>query len=313
MIWGAIVVAAGRGTRFGRPKQLVEVAGKPLVAWSIESFAAMLEIADLVIATEREYVDAVESIARAFANHLTVRVIVGGQTRQESVFNALQALDGRCTGVLIHDGARPLVRPNDVRNGMRLVRPGIATLLASPVIDTIKVVDENGLVTKTLDRATLWGAQTPQFATVRDMRRAHIDARATGFQSTDDSALLERAGVDVVVVAGSPENTKVTHPDDLARIEPILRERGPLGDGSREILLIEAFVPEPAVEAVCNEIERRTGTLDGIERDLPTAVVVRAFLPSSQLRDFGLHLHAIAGEEALFTTHLSHVLTADDR
>ncbi len=312
MIWGAIIVAAGHGTRFGRPKQLVEVAGKPLVAWSIESFAAMLEIADLVIATEREFVEPVETIARACCGHLTVRVVVGGATRQASVRNALAALDNRCVGVLVHDGARPLIRPNDVRNGMRPVRNGISTLLAAPVVDTIKVVDERGRVSRTLDRSTLWAAQTPQFATMRDLVHAHVEGDRTGFVATDDAALLERIGVEVVVVPGSAQNIKVTHPGDIARIEPMLSVRAPLDNGEREVLVVESYVPEAAVSPVCVELERRLGTIDGIERDLPNAVVVRAFVRSSQLRDYGARLHELAGDEAMYTTHFSHVLSAED-
>jgi 2-C-methyl-D-erythritol 4-phosphate cytidylyltransferase len=115
---------------------------------------------------------------------------------------------------------------------MRAVRPGVASLLAAPVVDTIKVVDGERKVIRTLDRTTLWAAQTPQFATARDYRRAHAEAvRYDWPRATDDAALLERAGFDVVVVESSPENIKVTHPADLARAETIVRERA-LGPAS---------------------------------------------------------------------------------
>jgi 2-C-methyl-D-erythritol 4-phosphate cytidylyltransferase len=123
------------------------------------------------------------------------------------------------------------VQPADVRAGMRAVRPGTAALLAAPVIDTIKVADAAGKVVRTLERSELWSAQTPQFATARDMRRAHAEAaRADAPPATDDAALLERAGLDVVVVPGPPENFKVTLPGDLARADALLRERAPLDE-----------------------------------------------------------------------------------
>lgn len=309
MIWGAVIVAAGRGTRFGRPKQLIELAGKPMLAWSVEAFAAMPEIAELAIVTEPEFVTSVEAIVHARVQHATVRVVRGGPNRQASVRHGLEALTHGVAAVLVHDGARPLVRIEDVRAGMRPVRPGTATLLATPVVDTIKIADAEGKITRTLDRGALWAAQTPQFATARDLRRAHADAIRHGDPpATDDATLLERAGLDVVVVEGSAENFKVTLPADLARAEALLRERvdeGPRAD--EEILLVECFIDRRAVDDVLLELEGRDARVDEIDRDLPGAIVVRAYATRSALRGFGTRLHALAGEDAVFTTHLSHL------
>ena len=99
-------------------------------------------------------------------------------------------------------------------------------MLAAPVVDTIKIVDpETMIVKQTLDRETLWGAQTPQLATMHDLRRAHDEASAQGIEATDDTALLERIGIEVVVVPGSTENFKVTLPQDLMRAEALLHAR----------------------------------------------------------------------------------------
>jgi hypothetical protein len=222
----------------------------------------------------------------------------------------IAALSENCAGILVHDGARPLVRAHEIRAGMRMVRPGKAALLAAPVIDTIKIVDDEQRVTRTLDRATLWAAQTPQLAAARDLRRVHAEAERFGWPSvTDDAALLERGGVDVVVVAASADNFKVTLPGDLVRAETILRERGPLPVDDAEVFLVECFVSADAVDAVLAELESRHARIDGIDRDLPTAVAIRAYLGSDELRGFGRQLHALAGEDALFTTHLSHLAT----
>lgn len=229
MSWGAVIVAAGRGQRFGRPKQLIDIAGKPMLAWSIETFAAMPEITRLVVTTESEFVTPVEALLERTAPNLEACVITGGAERQDSVRLALARLEqDDAAGIryaLVHDGARPMIRADDVRRGMTAVTPGAGALLAIPVVDTIKTVNGSRKVTSTLDRGKLWAAQTPQFGTLADLLRAHRDAQARGVRVTDDAALLEDAGLDVIVVEGSAENFKVTVPADLARAELILRER----------------------------------------------------------------------------------------
>ncbi len=224
-----VIVAAGRGVRFGRPKQLVEVAGRPLIAWSIAAFGAMREVDDLVIATEPEHIEGMQRLASTWAQRLSTQVIAGGATRQDSVRAALAAVPAHCQAVFVHDGARPLVQVDDVRAGTELVKEGVASLLAAPVVDTVKVVARGGrAVERTLDRTELWAAQTPQFATLADLRRAHEAAQRDGLEATDDAALLERIGVLVLVVPASGQNFKVTVRGDRDLAETILRERSSL-------------------------------------------------------------------------------------
>ena len=225
MKFAAVIVAAGRGVRFGRPKQLVEVAGRPLVAWSMSVFGGMPEIDDLIIATEAEHLATMETLANTYASRLRTVVVRGGATRRESVRNALDAVPATCDALFVHDGARPLILASDVRAGMAATAPGIGALLAAPVVDTIKVVERGGTrVRATLDRSELWAAQTPQFGTLADMRRAHA-AAPDALEATDDAMLLERSGCDVVVVRTSSENFKVTVRGDRDLAEAILRER----------------------------------------------------------------------------------------
>ncbi|HZY95657.1 MAG TPA: 2-C-methyl-D-erythritol 4-phosphate cytidylyltransferase [Candidatus Cybelea sp.] len=226
MKWAAVVVAAGRGARFGRPKQLIELAGLPMIGWSIQTFGGMSEIAEIVIATEPELIDPVRELSARLAPDCPVRVVRGGALRQASVCEGLRAVTPECERVLVHDGARPLVCAPDVRAGMREVREGRATLLASPVVDTIKVVESpSRRVSTTLDRRTLWAAQTPQFALTAELRKAHERAIQDGVTATDDAALLEHIGIEVTVIPSTSENFKVTLPADIARAEAILRER----------------------------------------------------------------------------------------
>ncbi|HVR46603.1 MAG TPA: 2-C-methyl-D-erythritol 4-phosphate cytidylyltransferase [Candidatus Binatia bacterium] len=226
MKWAAVVVAAGRGARFGRPKQFLELAGLPMVGWSIKRFAGMPEIDELVVATEEECVDRMRSLVARLAPDLAARVVRGGPSRQGSVYEGLIAVSPEIEAVLVHDGARPLVGASDVRAGMREVRAGRAALLAAPVVDTIKVVEAQSRIVKmTLDRRTLWAAQTPQFALAAELRAAHERAQRDGIAVTDDATLLEQSGIEVAIVAATGENFKVTLPADVARAEMILQER----------------------------------------------------------------------------------------
>jgi 2-C-methyl-D-erythritol 4-phosphate cytidylyltransferase len=220
--WAAVIVAAGRGARLGRPKQFLELAGLPMVGWSIRTFAGMPEIGALVIATEPESIDDMKALAGRLAEHIAVNVVRGSVTRQGSVRAALAAVPAECDAVLVHDGARPLVTPADVRAGMAEVRERRAALLATPVVDTIKSVDASRRVVSTLERSTLWSAQTPQFALTGELRDAHARAESEGVEVTDDAALLERAGIEVIVVPSTSDNFKVTLPEDIARAETLL-------------------------------------------------------------------------------------------
>jgi len=224
--WTAIVVAAGRGTRFGRPKQLLEIAGTPMLTWSIRTFAGMPEIEAIVVVTENEWLAEIANVAAHAAGAKCAAVVPGGATRQASVYEGLRAVAPDCDAVLVHDGARPLVDADTVRNGMQIIGDGHAALLAVPVVDTVKVVEPHSRIVKeTSPRERLWAAQTPQFATLHDMRLAHDTAHRDRFAATDDAMLLERIGVKVQIVPGSPDNFKVTLPEDLARAEDVLRRR----------------------------------------------------------------------------------------
>jgi 2-C-methyl-D-erythritol 4-phosphate cytidylyltransferase len=197
-----------------------------MVGWSLRTFAAIDEIAEIAIVTEPMWLERMDELASPLLRGRTYRIVEGGATRQASAYNGLRALSATCDAVLVHDGARPLVQAIDVRAGMREVRAGRAAVLASPVVDTIKVVEpQTNRVRATLDRAELWGAQTPQFAMRAELERAHARAKADGIDVTDDVALLEAMGIEVVVVPASAENFKVTHPSDIARAEALLGVR----------------------------------------------------------------------------------------
>lgn len=300
MRWAAVIAAGGRGERFGGPKQFVEIAGLPMLGWSIRAFAGMREIVEIVIATDPSLVTRVEELLVELVPDCAARVVLGGHTRQESVRNGLAAVTKNVDAVLVHDGARPLVRAQNVRAGMREVRPGRGSVLASPVVDTIKVVDRETMrVRQTLDRSVLWAAQTPQFATLDDFRKAYAVEQA----ATDDTALLEYVGVEVVIVPSRHANFKVTIPEDLAPVDLLLRERLAKAFPEPEALLVEIFAGLEYVDQICREIEAHGGRVDAIERDLPRGGVVRAYLDPDRLRDFERSVVPLADGSATITVH----------
>lgn len=299
MRWGAVIAAGGRGERFGRPKQFVEIAGLPMLGWSIRTFASMREVVHIVVAIDAGLVPEVEALLAELAPECASRVVLGGSTRQKSVRNAIAAM-GDVDAVLVHDGARPLVRAQSVRAGMREVRPGRGAVLAAPVVDTIKVVDRESLrVERTLDRDVLWAAQTPQFATLADFCAAYELKES----ATDDTALLERIGVEVVVVPSGHANFKVTLPEDVAPVEMLLRERIQHVFPEPESLLVEVFAGVEHVDAILRAVEAQGGRIDAVERDLPRGAVVRAYIDPDRLREFESSFVPLADGSATITVH----------
>lgn len=224
----ALIVAAGRGERAGQsgPKQYVRLAGRSVLARSIEAmaaFKAVVAIQCVIHADDRAlYNDAIRDIAPRIKKRLRDPV-TGGATRQQSVLAGLEALDGKdCGTVLIHDAARPFVSSQLIKRVIDAIPMAGAVIPALPVSDTIKQLDENGTVVSTPDRAQLRAAQTPQgfdFKLILGAHRAMVD-RAT----TDDASLIEALGGRVAPVEGERDNIKLTTPEDFLMAELRLTE-----------------------------------------------------------------------------------------
>ncbi len=222
----AILVAAGRGERLGaaRPKAFVEVGGRPLLAWAAEAFEAAPEIEALVAVVP----EAERARAREMLGHVTklTAVVPGGARRQDSVAAGLRAAPPGFDGlVLVHDAARPFVDRALIAAVVEAARDCGAALPVVPVVDTLKRV-RGGCVVETLERAELFGAQTPQAFHVGLLLRAYAEAEAQGLTLTDEAMALERAGAPVRAVAGSAHNRKITTPEDLAWAEERARRGG---------------------------------------------------------------------------------------
>ncbi|OBQ38406.1 MAG: 2-C-methyl-D-erythritol 4-phosphate cytidylyltransferase [Anabaena sp. CRKS33] len=222
-----LIPAAGSGKRMGanRNKLLLQVRSKPLIAWTLLAAEAASSMSWIGIVSQPPDWDDFKSIIADLKLKKTIALIPGGATRQESVYNGLQALPTNAEQVLIHDGARCLVTPNlfDACSDAILHCSGL--IAAVPVKDTIKVVDENGIITSTPDRKQLWAAQTPQGFDVNLLKQCHAQGVRQGWEVTDDAALFEKCGLEVRIVPGEETNLKITTPQDLAIAEFILSHR----------------------------------------------------------------------------------------
>jgi 2-C-methyl-D-erythritol 4-phosphate cytidylyltransferase len=214
----ALIVAAGSGRRLGaqRPKALVDVAGRAMLQWSIDAFAAMDEVARIVVA--------LPPAATTPAGVIGVR---GGATRSDSVRLALAAA-GEGDPVIVHDAARPLLTPalaREVTAALARDPRADAAIAASPVSDTIKRADQQGAVAETLARASLWAVQTPQVFRREALQRALEVPPQLLAEATDDAWLVERTGGRVLIVDVGAENLKVTTPLDLDVATMLLSRR----------------------------------------------------------------------------------------
>lgn len=221
----AIIAAAGQGTRMAgkRPKQFLELAGTPILIHTLQAFERCDAIHEIIIVLAEEETDGFLSLAGEHGLHKIARVVSGGRTRAESVLRGLQAVDaGAVEIVAVHDGVRPFVTPEEISRTVAAAKPEGAAILVSAPVDTIKEVNA-GVVVKTLDRATIRNALTPQCFHHKLLLRAYDRVDVLDPELTDESSLVERLGVKIAIVEGSPRNIKITRPEDLAIGEAILK------------------------------------------------------------------------------------------
>jgi 2-C-methyl-D-erythritol 4-phosphate cytidylyltransferase len=219
-----ILPAAGIGTRMASsgaaPKQFLSLKGIPLLLHSLNAFLAVPRISAVYVAVRKSEQARVSELLAEHKISDKVSVVTGGDSRQDSVANALMALPSTSPDdiVLVHDAVRPLIDSPTIERTIAAIEKHGAAIVAMPAIDTIKQVErtaDGALITSTIPRELIVHAQTPQGARVPLMRQAFAEAAADEFVGTDESSLLERAGISVFVVPGSSRNFKVTQPGDL--------------------------------------------------------------------------------------------------
>ncbi|MFC1511375.1 2-C-methyl-D-erythritol 4-phosphate cytidylyltransferase [Candidatus Margulisiibacteriota bacterium] len=214
----AIITAAGSGKRMGQPKQFLELAGKPMLEWTVAVFEKCKAIDEIILVVNSEDVPRAKELKFSKIK----QVVAGGKERQDSVFNGLKALPDDAEIVAIHDGARPMVTVEIVEKAIEEAKHSGAVVVGVPIKDTIKQVRSKQYeVGSTIDRTQLWAAQTPQVFKKDIILKAYQEG-AGKHQVTDDAMLVEKLGNPVKMVMGSYQNIKITTPEDLKMVKGVL-------------------------------------------------------------------------------------------
>jgi 2-C-methyl-D-erythritol 4-phosphate cytidylyltransferase / 2-C-methyl-D-erythritol 2,4-cyclodiphosphate synthase len=280
----ALIVAAGRGQRFGvtSPKQYVDLVGKPVLRHSLETFALHPKIGAVRVVIHGDDVALYNS---ATAGLSLLAPVTGGATRQESVRRGLESLkDMMPSAVLIHDAARPLVDAALIDRMLAALEEAPGAIPALPVADTVKRA-QDGRVAATLDRRTLWRAQTPQAFRYGDIMAAH-DA-AAGRELTDDAAVAEAAGLAVALVEGVEENFKVTTEADLRRAQQLLSPAVDIRTGNG--FDVHRFGPGSQIMLCGVAVPHDQGLIGHSDADVGLHALTDAILGAIGAGDIGQH------------------------
>lgn len=223
-----MVPAAGRGLRMGTktPKQFLGLGGVPLLVHSLRAFEVSEVVTEVILAVpaeDREYCRD-EIVARHRFSKVR-RIVAGGKQRQDSVRHALTEVTSDTDLVLVHDAVRPFLTEDMIVRVTDAADRHGGAIIAIPARDTLKQVGADYVIERTIDRTTLWQAQTPQAFRRAVLQKAHDHAMIDGYTGTDEADLVERIGAPVVVVEGSGDNIKITRPEDLIIGEAILAAR----------------------------------------------------------------------------------------
>ena len=220
--FAAVLPAGGLGKRMGGniPKQFMVLGGKPVYRYCLETFLSMDEIAEVVMAVPADWKDHFEKeIFGDNASELIrakMKIVVGGAERWQSVENGVKALTSKAEFVLVHDVARPFISKEIIRDVCETLVTKGSCLVAKPAVDTIKIA-KDGCVQQTIDRNTVWMAQTPQAASIALLKKLYgrIAAEPLNFTPTDEASILEYFGESVYIVKGNNLNDKLTTPEDF--------------------------------------------------------------------------------------------------
>ncbi len=215
----AVIPAAGSGVRMGseEAKQYLEIGGKPLLVYTVRAFQQCHSVDSIIIVVPEKDVDyCLYQMVQRYQLNKVCKVISGGERRQDSVRNGVEAVADSCRWVLIHDGVRPFVSIELIEKVIKAARRYRAVSTGLPVTETIKRVDSKGNVLKTIERSDLWLMQTPQIFSREDIHLAHQEGLKRGWtEATDDAFLVEKMGIPVTIIEGEEGNIKITTPHDL--------------------------------------------------------------------------------------------------
>jgi 2-C-methyl-D-erythritol 4-phosphate cytidylyltransferase len=220
----AIIVAAGSGRRMGMtlPKQFVELNGRPLLAWTIDNLLKVPQLAEIILVVSDDQAGS-PNLQKCLPGHcaIPVKIVAGGERRQDSVYSGLKALNPQSGIVAIHDGVRPFADPALIAETIRLCAKFDGAVLAIPAVDTLKEVEARQII-RTVDRQKIWQVQTPQTFRRAVLERAYANAYENNLMATDDSRLVEMIGGRVAIVESTPNNLKITCQNDLIVAKSIM-------------------------------------------------------------------------------------------
>ncbi len=282
---GAIILAAGSSRRMGGgDKLLADLAGRPVLSWSVAAFQDCDAVDDIVVVTSEANRSAVAELCRGYDK---VRALVtGGNERQDSVGAGLSAL--RSVGIVaVHDGARPLITARGIAGCVERARDGAGVIAGERVVDTIKVVNDGEQIEATPDRSTLRAVATPQVFRAETLRRAHEQARRDGVTATDDAALVERLGESVVVHDVGAPNPKITTPSDLMVAEALLGTTFEVRTGIG--IDFHRFTPDRKLVLGGVTVPQSAGLAGHSDADVLTHAIIDALLGGGGLGDIGAH------------------------
>ena len=224
MLAGGVIVAAGRGERFGETNKILSiVAGRPMLAWSLDAFENCADIREVVVVVGKHTRDDIQVLLATGWWSKVTSIVGGGDVRSVSVQRGVNALAEDIDIAVIHDAARPMLTPPDISRSAKGAFEHGAAILAVPVSDTLKRVDTQQNVIATIDRESVWAAQTPQAFRRSELLQAFLTNGE--LIATDEAMLFEKMGKPVRIVPGSRENLKVTMPEDLALADFLMRRR----------------------------------------------------------------------------------------
>ncbi|UCC72626.1 MAG: 2-C-methyl-D-erythritol 4-phosphate cytidylyltransferase [Gemmatimonadota bacterium] len=229
----AVIVAAGRGRRFGSgaPKQFTPLAGKPLVLWAVDAFRSHRSFSGVTVVLPREFVDQPPAWLQDLVSGGVI-LAAGGAERTDSVRHGLATVPEQVELVAVHDGARPLISGGDISRVVEKAGPRRGAIAARRVADSLKVADAEGRMLRAVSRENLWRAETPQVFPRELIVEIHRRAESEGVVASDCAGLCERYGVDVVLVEIDAPNPKVTRRRDLQFVEAMLAQQGRAAGGA---------------------------------------------------------------------------------
>jgi len=216
----AVILAAGKGKRFGKEKQFVLIKNKPIIFYSIQKFNKSSAIDKIIVVTTKSRIIYVNTLIKKHHFTKVTNVVVGGKERQDSMLNALRLLPDKGY-VAIHDVARPLINEQVIVQGFNCAKKHRACIPTIPISDTVKVIQDNKVV-RTIDRSQLHYVQTPQFFEIRLLKMAYAKAYKNNHYATDDANLVERLGVKVHLIPGLKQNIKITDERDFVIVKALI-------------------------------------------------------------------------------------------